>query len=198
MSRISFFGLLTLALISPSTLAHTGETTGFTAGLLHVFTGFDHLISMIAIGVWAACLTKATQKTLLALTPVVLMCGMLIGTAFEWVSIADTGIALALILVGVLISSQMNFIGKGLAPKTAVAAFVAVFLLFHGVAHTEAFGATPVPFAIGLMLSSGLLQMAGLVTGNWLTKQMPGTPKLIGTLVSLTGIGLISVSVISG
>ena len=69
MSRISFFGLLTLALISPSTLAHTGETTGFTAGLLHVFTGFDHLISMIAIGVWAACLTKATQKTLLALTP---------------------------------------------------------------------------------------------------------------------------------
>ena len=84
--------LLTLALIlSPSVaLAHPGHGTGFLAGLDHPYSGMDHMLAMVAVGLWAAVIGGRAIWAL----PLAFVSAMLAGGALGMAGVALPGVSL--------------------------------------------------------------------------------------------------------
>lgn len=152
--------VLTLSLLLPlAAQAHTGSgnAAGFGAGFLHPFLGWDHLLAMVAVGIWAAQLGGRMAGWL----PVTFVLALLLGAALGAGGIAlpyiETGILLSVLVLGALISLALK-------PHAVFAALlVALFALAHGHAH-----GTEIPMAMdgigygaGMALASALLLVAG-------------------------------------
>lgn len=178
---------LPLLLASPLTMAHPADAMGVTAGLVHAFSGFDHLLAMLALGIWSAALPPRQQTLLRTGMPVVLVAALLAGVmvAPASVALADMGIALSLMLSGVLIANRQRQIPAPVALLTATA-----FVSLHGFAHSEALQGDVSGFALGLVLTSSLLLQAGRWMGMQLQQHRPALLFLTGTLVSGAGLGL--------
>lgn len=125
--------LLTVAALlitSTAAMAHPGHgETGFTAGLLHPMLGLDHLLAMAAIGFWSL----RQSRTLKRGTSLFMVGGMFLGAGIAFAGIAipgvETGIALTVMLVGVLIATLAKL------PTAVGGSLVAAFMVFHGYAH---------------------------------------------------------------
>ncbi|MCY0964871.1 HupE/UreJ family protein [Parathalassolituus penaei] len=187
MSRRSLLAI-GLLLASPLTMAHpASEHAGISAGLLHAFTGFDHLLAMLALGIWSAALPAQTQRQIHFGMPLVLIAAFLTGVLFapQSVALADLGIALSLVMTGVLIANRT-------LPISAHAALLisGLCVALHGFAHSEALTGAVGGFAAGLVISSSLLLQAGRWIGQGLRSYRPQALILAGTLVSGAGVGL--------
>lgn len=128
--RTHALALLGLSLFCGTAAAHTGggAAGGFSEGFLHPFWGLDHLIAMIAVGLWAAQQGgRALWSVPAAFAGATLIGGMLAlqGGGLPYV---ETGIALSVLVLGLLIAAQYR------RPAVA-AAIAAIFALFHGYAH---------------------------------------------------------------
>lgn len=200
MSRKTLLSLAAGVFFTPFAFAHPDHAQTLTGGFAHVFTGFDHMLSMLVLGVWAACLTKPLQRAISLLVPAILLVGFIVGTAFEYsvISLADKGIMASLILAGVLIASRLRFQGKNLIQMSLAIVFAVSFLLFHGIAHTEVTTRFSANFVIGLISASVVLQQLGLSVGKFLFVRLPAAHKYFGTIVSLAGLGIVGASIITG
>jgi urease accessory protein len=150
---------LTLTLISSAALAHTGagaHTHGFLAGFAHPFTGLDHLLAMLAAGIWSARQQNARwlQATFIGMV----MVGMASGAAGLAIPGLETGIAATVVLLGVLIAIAARL------PAAAGAVMMGAFALLHGNAHGH--GLPQMVSAVGLLLASSLLVLGGGVLGR--------------------------------
>lgn len=151
-----------LALLPATTFAHVGagQVAGFAAGFTHPLGGLDHVLAMLAIGLWAA----QTGGRWLWLAPSTFLCAMLIG---GWLGLAgitvphvEHGIAASLLVTGLLVA--------GVIRLTALPAMVLVslFALFHGHAH----GAEMPPalhvvgYSAGFMLATAMLHAVGIAS----------------------------------
>lgn len=181
--------LLTVAaLLSTSTavMAHPGHGgTGFTAGLLHPMLGLDHLLAMAAIGFWS--LRQPT--TLKRGTPLFMVGGMVLGAgiAFAGVSIpgVETGIALTVMLAGVLIATLARL------PTVVGGLLVAAFMVFHGYAHAieMPMGAHFAAYMVGFASTTIAIALAGRGLGALLATSDIRLVRVIG--VSLIGAGAV-------
>src|SRR5262245_36958102 len=119
-----------LATQSSAAFAHVGDhAAGFTAGLAHPFSGLDHVLAMVAVGLWAAQLGRPAAWLLPLAFPAVMALGAvagLSGVGLPALEIALAGTVLALGLV----------IAFALRPSLAASVgLIAAFALVHGYSH---------------------------------------------------------------
>ena len=161
---------LTVVLLSfaGSASAHPGPGA---SGFLHPFTGIDHLLAMVGVGIWAALL--AVRKPLAALlVPVTFLAMMVVGAAAGF-----AGIKLPMV-EAVVLGSVFVFGGLIMAavrlPAAAAMVMAGLFAFFHGYAHaleTPADGAGT--YILGFLAATTLLQAVGLGLG-WVVRRAVG------------------------
>lgn len=142
--------------------AHTGDVAGgLTRGFYHPLFGPDHVVAMVAVGLWGAFLGAPAVWLLPILFPLVMAFGGALGILGVPIPHVETGIALSAIVLGAMVA----FAAK--PPLWVAAVFVGVFAIFHGHAHgaelPEAANATA--YAAGFVVATGLLHLTGIAFG---------------------------------
>jgi urease accessory protein len=162
-SRAGTLGLLAWLLCPVAAFAHTrgGEATGFLAGLSHPVSGLDHVLAMIAVGLWGAQLGPPAVWLLPVTFPMVMAFGGTLGLLGVKIPGIEVGIALSAIGLGAAVLFEAR-------PKLAIAAIlVGFFAIFHGHAHGTELpaGASGVLYSIGFVIATGLLHATGIAIG---------------------------------
>lgn len=156
----ALLALLALPLLAH---AHTDSATGggFVSGFLHPLTGGDHLLAMVAVGMWGAILGAPLVWLLPVAFPMLMVVGAVAALAGLPVPAFEPGVALSVVVLGGAIAAFWR------APVAVAVAVVAFFGFLHGYAHgtelPEAAG--PAAYASGFVLASGLLHGAGIAIG---------------------------------
>lgn len=141
--------------------ADTGLIGGFSSGFLHPLRGLDHIVAMVAVGLWGAFLGGRAMWLLPVVFPVVMAFGGALGVLGVPLPGVETGIALSAIVLGLMVV---------LAARPALwiaATIVGLFAIFHGHAHGTELpdAASPITYAFGFVLATGLLHLAGIAFG---------------------------------
>lgn len=163
-SRASLpLAILLAAIPLAPALAHTGTgvAAGLESGFLHPLTGPDHLVAMVAVGLWGAQLGNPAIWVLPITFPLVMALGGLVGLLGVDLPLVEPVIALSGIALGLLVALQVR------PPLWVAALVVGVFAIFHGYAHGRELpeAADPVAYAAGFVAATGLLHLAGIVIG---------------------------------
>ncbi len=141
--------------------AETGVAGGLLSGFLHPVFGVDHLIAMVAVGLWGAQLGSPAIWILPITFPVVMACGALLGVAGVPVPAIEEGVSASAIILGLMIAFALK------PPFWAAAMLVAAFAVFHGYAHGAELPAAvnPMAYGVGFVVSTGLLHLCGILLG---------------------------------
>jgi len=144
-------------------LAHTrgGDALGLTSGLAHPLSGLDHVLAMIAVGVWGAQLGAPAIWLLPVTFPIVMAVGGAVGLLGLQLPGLEIAIALSAVALGAAVLGETR-------PKLwAAATLVAFFAIFHGNAHGHELpaGANGILFSIGFVTATGTLHAAGIALG---------------------------------
>jgi urease accessory protein len=181
--------LMMTALVSGVAMAHTGveRTTGFGEGLLHPVGGADHLLAMVAVGLWAAQMGgRAMWSFPLAFVGVMIL-GGIAGFAGVPVPFVEEGILVSVLILGVLIAGALRF------PVVASALMVGGLAIFHGHSHGAELPASvgAGSYTIGFALATALLHLAGLGLGLLLQRMnLRPAVRFAGGAVALCGLYL--------
>jgi urease accessory protein len=185
MKHTRTLALAALSLFAGTAAAHTGDHggTGFAGGLAHPFMGLDHLLAMLAIGVWAAQQGGRALWAVPAAFVGAMLLGGAVGLAGWTLPQVETAIALSVLLLGLLISYRRQW---SVAAGMAIAA---VFSVFHGYAHAleMPLGAAPWLYAAGFALATAVLHGAGIVGGHLGGRWM----RLAGVAIAASGLALV-------
>lgn len=181
-------GLLVMLVAFPSpVLAHdgTGLSGGFVAGFTHPLSGLDHMLAMVAVGIWGAFLGRPLIYWLPMLFPGIMALGGGMSMAGIPLPPVELGIAISVGVLGAMILFALRL------PALLACAIVAMFGLFHGYAHgLELPSATdPIGYSAGFVLCTGLLHLAGIALGQF--RAFPaGTMALrgVGGTMALAGV----------
>lgn len=166
-----------------------GTAEGFLAGLLHPVTGLDHLLAMMAVGIWSVFLGRALAWQLPVAFPLVMVVGGALGIAGVMLPYVELGIALSVVVLGVAIAARWA------APTAAALAIIVVFAIFHGHAHGTELpsAAEPQGYAAGFVLSTGLLHLAGVgIAQLALRRAVPALLRACGGAIALAGVWFVS------
>lgn len=169
--------------------AHSGisATSGFISGFGHPLTGFDHLLAMLAVGLWAAFLGGRSVWAVPVTFVLVMVVGGLIGISGFTVPFVEQGILLSVLVLGFLLAGALKL------PLVYSAAIVGFFALFHGYAHgSEVPMATgTMSYTLGFMAATTLLHSTGLSLGLFMENVSSGkVGRLAGCAITLCGIYL--------
>lgn len=163
MIKISRFAAsLPLLFVATAALAHTDtHAGGFISGLSHPISGLDHVIAMVAVGLWGAFLGAPAIWVLPVVFPLVMAFGGALGVMGVPLPGIETGIALSGVVLGLLIAFAVR------APIWVAAVIVGVFAIFHGHAHGTELpdAANPFAYGIGFVVATGLLHLSGIALG---------------------------------
>ena len=158
-NRLVFY--LLFAFFTPLTaMAHTesGTAGGFLSGFNHPLTGLDHIVAMVAVGLWGAFLGPPAMWILPVVFPVVMALGGALGILGVPIPKVEIGIALSGVILGLMVAFAAR-------PSLRIAAvIVGFFAIFHGHAHGTELpeSANALTFAIGFVVSTGLLHLSML------------------------------------
>ena len=161
-----------------------GQAAGFLTGLQHPWSGLDHILAMIAVGLWGAQLGSPAIWLLPIAFPMMMAMGAMMGLLGIPVPGVEIGIALSAIVLGTMILAEIR-------PKLAVAiAMVGIFAIFHGHAHGTELpaAANPLAYSMGFVVSTGLLHLGGIALG--LPARWPAGRTLVragGALIAAVG-----------
>lgn len=182
-------------LLSTSALAHPGhETAGFLSALVHPLTGLDHLLAMIAVGLWAGLRgsDSATSIKPNVVLPAGFVAGSAVGTLLGFAGLFGPSIELAL-------AASLLPLGLMLALHKANAGIAALGLVMacgalHGAAHgTELAGFASASVLGGFLLGTALLHVAGIVLARSVPESLRrGVSLAIGAGVAGTGLFLLA------
>lgn len=184
--------LAATALLPGLALAHPGhdhaQTASFMSGFTHPLTGTDHLLAMLAVGLWLALAFNA-WKPRARITGGFLL-AMMAGGVLALGGLAAPAIEPA-ILLSLLVFGLLAATGASLPvwPATAVAAF---FALFHGLAHglEIPLAVNPVGYLAGYLSATALLLAGAATLGAALRLQLPWVARIAGGGVAACGLAL--------
>jgi urease accessory protein len=143
-------------------LAHQGGVSGgVMAGFSHPLFGLDHVVAMIAVGLWGAFLGAPALWVLPIVFPMVMALGGALGVRGLPLTHVEVGIALSAVVLGFMVALAAR------PPLWVAAIMVAAFAIFHGYAHGTELpqSANPLAYSIGFVVSTGLLHLAGIAFG---------------------------------
>jgi urease accessory protein len=163
LSLATIVAFMIVALDGPA-LAHIGNHSGGLAGgIAHPFSGFDHILAMVAVGLWASQFERSASWLLIATFPPVMAAGALLGAsgvALPWV---ETAIAGSVLVLGALIAFALR------PSLVASAVLIALFALVHGYSHGVELPAqgSALVYGAGFIVSTLALHMIGFAIGTF-------------------------------
>ena len=175
-------------------LAHTGhgEASGFMHGFEHPIGGIDHILAMVAVGVFAFVL-GGRALWLVPLSFVLMMAvGFLLGIGQIDLPFVELGIALSSVVIGAAAAW-----GRPM-PVAGAMALVGVFAIFHGHAHGAEMPAdtSGLEYAAGFIVATALLHAAGIAAALGVARLVGkyGKPvaQAAGGLFALGGVGVLA------
>jgi urease accessory protein len=175
-----------LVLFAAAAQAHSEAPggDGFVTGFLHPLTGLDHLLAMLAVGMWGAQLGMPAIWVLPVAFPLVMALGGVLGIVGIPLPFAEPAIVLSVVLLGAVIALAAR------PPLPVAGALVAFFAIFHGYAHGRELPthANAVDYSAGFVLATGCIHLAGIGIGT-VTKLPHGVTLLRagGAAIALTG-----------
>jgi urease accessory protein len=157
-------GAAILVLAPATALAHreAGQVAGFLSGLAHPVSGLDHVLAMIAVGLWGAVLGPPAIWVLPVAFPVVMALGGLMGLLGFPLPGVEIGIAVSAIVLGAVVLAELR------PSLWLAAALVAFFAIFHGHAHGRELpeGTSALLYSLGFVIATGLLHLVGILLGE--------------------------------
>jgi len=201
------------ALVSPLAMAHLGTglphshdgnvLNSFIAGAVHPLIGLDHLAAMVSVGAWSALSlssrpnasnkAQGTQRIAMLAAPAAFAGTLLIGALLGMAGLTLPGIepmvAASLLVLGLLVATRLKL------PTSLGAALVALFALFHGLAHGQELGGHAIAALSGMVLSTAALHGLGMGVGLALRDQSQRPQRW---LTRLAGAGVALFGLVSG
>lgn len=179
-----FLALLALPIM---VFAHTeggaDASNGFFTGMMHPVTGLDHVIAMVAVGLWGAQLGMPALWVLPVAFPMIMALGGAMGAIGIGLPGVEIGIALSGVVLGAMVLLNIRM------PLWAALIPVSIFAVFHGHAHGTEMPefSQPLLYAAGFVIATGLLHICGIAIGwlwNWPMGQwiVRGAGVVIGSL----------------
>ncbi|MEJ0076964.1 MAG: HupE/UreJ family protein [Alphaproteobacteria bacterium] len=189
MFRRVLTALLALILATPA-LAHTGEGAGgFLSGLAHPVFGPDHVIAMVAVGMWGVFFGAPALWLLPIVFPLVMAFGGVVGIAGVPLPAVETGIAASAIVLGLMVALAAR------PPLWIAAVLVGAFAIFHGYAHGKELpdDANALAYSAGFVIATGALHLTGIAFGqlaHWPAGRL--AVRGAGGAIALAGLGYLS------
>lgn len=179
-----------LVFLPPTASAHseTGTVGGFISGFKHPITGLDHIVAMVAVGLWGAFLGGRAMWMLPVVFPVVMAFGGALGVLGVPIPYVETGIAISGVILGLMVAFAVK------PPLWVAAVIVGFFAIFHGVAHGRELpeAANAMTYAVGFVISTGLLHLSGIAFGllvHWPWGRI--IVRVGGVAIALVGFGFL-------
>ncbi len=161
--RLAAVPALLLLVVSGNAAAHTGigPTAGLGAGFGHPLLGVDHLLAMVAVGLWAS----VAGGRALWLVPIAFVGTMLAGGALALFGIPLPGVELMIALSVVVLGSAV--LARARLPVAAAMGVAALFAVFHGHAHGAEMpaGASGLLYGLGFAAATASLHAVGVGVG---------------------------------
>jgi len=155
----------------------TGGPGGLAQGFVHPFTGLDHVLAMVAVGLWAAHLGGHARWLVPASFVGVMAVAGGMGMAGASPPYLETGIALTVVALGALIVARVR------VPVALGMALVGSFALFHGLAHgLEAPDAAGIAYGFGFVTATAILHGVGLGFGLATMRREGALPTIVTRL----------------
>ncbi|MBI3113543.1 MAG: HupE/UreJ family protein [Rhodospirillales bacterium] len=178
MFRVFSAALALIAFAAAPAEAHTIDTGGALAhGFAHPITGLDHVLAMVAVGLWAAHLGGRARWLVPASFVVVMAVAGGLGVAGFAPPSVETAIALTVVALGALIFARVRM------PAVLGMAVVGSFALFHGLAHgLEAPDLAGLGYGAGFVAATAILHGLGLGFGVMMMRNEGGLPRLASRL----------------
>ena len=163
---------------------HKGEGVSFISGFRHPISGLDHVVAMIAVGLWGAQLGAPAIWVLPVAFPLVMAIGGMLGLVGVPLPGTEIGIAASAILLGTAVTLRLR------PPLALAAVLVGFFGIFHGYAHGSELppGANGLLYSMGFVIATGCLHAVGITIGlanrgTWGERAV----RMVGAAVALTG-----------
>lgn len=161
--RVGAAVALALVLSPVAAFGHqeAGQAAGLLAGLSHPVSGLDHVLAMIAVGLWGAVLGPPAIWVLPVAFPMVMAFGGLMGLLGFPLPGVEIGIAVSAVVLGALVLAEVR------PPLWLAALIVAFFAIFHGHAHGRELpqGTSALLYSLGFVVATGLLHAFGILLG---------------------------------
>ncbi|MBI3897189.1 MAG: HupE/UreJ family protein [Gammaproteobacteria bacterium] len=173
------------AFAHPSAVAHVHS---FDAGFGHPFVGLDHMLAMVAVGLWAAQLRGRAMWIVPAAFVGVMMLGGVLALAGVSIPFVEQGILASVVVFGILIAAATRL------PIAVSAALVGVFAVLHGHAHVTEMplAMDAMEYGVGFALATTLLHVSGmsfgLVLNKWRVQEQ--LFRAVGVAIAATGLYL--------
>jgi urease accessory protein len=184
-TRILPVALFALCAIASPAYAHValGQAESFSIGFFHPLGGIDHVLAMVAVGLYAASLGGAAVW----LVPAAFVGTMVAGGALGYVGLplpyVEQGIGLSVVAIGIAIAFGVRL------PTVIAMGLVGLFALFHGHAHGSegAELAAFLPYAAGFVIATALLHVTGAVFGLALDRHGSALSEFLRRAAGATG-----------
>lgn len=186
--RKCFFA--SVLLLSPAlAFAHPGhDHAGVMSGIAHPILGLDHLLAMLAVGLWASQQQGNARLALPLAFVVTMLIGGLLGFAGIQLPFMETGIAGSVLALGLLVALAVR------PPLPLAAGLTALFALSHGMAHGLELPelASPWGYAVGFIVATAFLHAAGYLVARSLPQAAAPLVRIAGAASALTGAWLLA------
>lgn len=194
MKKVTSITLAALPMLPAIALAHGGDhphthglADSFVQGLVHPFTGLDHLAAMLAVGVWSVLAFPRLQAAWRV--PVAFVAMLVVGAVAGFAGLRVPGvepmIAASVLALGLLVAVQSKM------PWVAAAALAGGFAFFHGAAHGYELagdgGLAALGALAGMALGSAILHITGMGLGHGLMQRHQWLARLGGVGTALLG-----------
>lgn len=179
---------ITASILATPAFAHLppGEYGSFLAGLTHPIYGLDHVLAMVAVGLWAAQLGGRAVVWLPTAFVGTMIAGFALALAGMPLPFVEPAILASIVVLGAVVALALK------PGRTSAVAIVAVFAIFHGHAHGgELGGAKAIQFGLGFAAATALLHAAGVgvaVAAKEMLKQGGMPLRILGGLTSAAGL----------
>ena len=188
-TRLFIAALLTLLAGTVSAHEGGGVTGGFVSGFMHPILGWDHVVAMVAVGLWGAFLGSPAIWILPVVFPLVMAFGGALGVLGVPIPAVETGIAASAVVLGAMVAFAVR------PPIWVAAVIVGVFAIFHGHAHGTELpdAANPFAYSVGFVLATGLLHIGGIAFGllvRWPVGKI--AVQAGGGAIALAGVGFLT------
>ena len=178
------FAAAALLLAPALAFAHPGHgDNGLVAGISHPLGGLDHLLAMVAVGLWAAQQKGAARWALPCTFVGTMLIGGLLGFAGLELPLLETGIAASVLALGLLVALAAR------PPVAAAVGLTAAFALFHGVAHGLELPemGNPWAYAAGFVAATATLHALGYAVVRYLPQAATPLVRLAGVATAVAG-----------
>ena len=176
-------GLATLPM--PLAAHEGGSVAGLLSGLYHPVSGLDHVLAMVAVGIWGAQLGAPAIWVLPITFPVVMASGGMVALLGVGLPGTEVGIGLSALLLGAMVALERR------PDLWIAAALVGFFAVFHGYAHGTELpeGQSGLLYSIGFVVATGGLHAAGIGVGEVRRWPWGGSAlRLAGAGIALAGV----------